>query len=106
MIYSKEIKKDPKGFVIKSTNQRILLNGKLIKIIKYKEYFGQVLVFYKQKGKIYQKYFAKDYFKERVGSNIEMTRFILQYKNILLLRKVKELSRRYLKRYRFYEYLI
>ena len=63
MIYSEKIKKNSKGFVIKSTNQRILINGKLLKLIKYKEYFGKVHIFYKENGKICQLYIPLLYFK-------------------------------------------
>ena len=106
MIYSEITKKDPKGFIIKSTNQRILLFGRLIKIIKYKEYFGQVHIFYKEKNKIYQKYVSKDYFKEKAGSNLELIRYVLELNNMLWVRRLKQISRRYLIRYKYYEYLI
>lgn len=99
MMYSEIIKKDSKGFVVKSTNERILLFGRLIKIIKYKEYFEQVLIFYKLNNKVHQRYVSKDYFKEKAGSNSKMLKFISDYRNILLFRYQKEVSKRYFRRY-------
>lgn len=106
MIYSEKIKKNPKGFIIKSTNQRILINGKLLNLIKYKEYFEKVHIFYKENGKIYQLYIPLFYFKENTGSNIKMLKFALEYKNILLFRDLKKIAKRYFEIYRLYEHLI
>ena len=106
MIYSEKIKKNSKGFVIKSTNQRILTNGKLLKLIKYKEYFGKVHIFYKVNGKIYQRYCPLHYFKENTGSNIRMLKFVLEYRNILLFRDLKKIAKRYFEIYKLYENLI
>ena len=106
MIYSEKIKKNSKGFVIKSTNQRILINGKLLKLIKYKEYFEKVHIFYKENGKICQRYYPLLYFKEFAGSNIRMLKFILEYKNILLFIDLKKIAKRYFEIYKLYEHLI
>ena len=106
MIYSEKIKKNPKGFVIKSTNQRILINGKLLKLIKYKEYFEKVHIFYRENGKICQLYIPLLYFRENTGSNIKMLKIVLEYRNILLLRDLKKIAKRYFEIYKLYEHLI
>ena len=101
MMYLEIIKKDPKGFVIKSPRTHITLNARIYKLIKYKEYFQQVHIFYKENGKVYQRYISKYYFDERSGTPKEIFEFILNYKKILAYRYLRKLGERYLRR--FYE---
>ena len=56
VIYSTETKMDSKQFVVKSNKTHIILNAKIIKLIKYKVFYNQVLIFYKDTNKkIYQR---------------------------------------------------
>lgn len=98
MIYSKETKMDSKGFIIKSFKTHIILNAKFVKIIKYKLYYQQVLIFYKDpmNKKIYQRYITRDYFDNKSGTPRELCLFILGYKKILAYKHLRELSSRYM----------
>lgn len=90
---------DPKGFIIKSFKTHIILNSRFIKIIKYKVFYQQVLIFYKDpvNKKIYQRYVTRNYFDAKSGTPRELCEFIHGYKNILAYRRLREISRRYLR---------
>lgn len=99
MIYSRETKMDPKGFIVKSFKTHIILNARFVKIIKYKVFYQQILIFYKDpvNKKIYQRYVTRNYFDEKSGTPRELCTFIVQYKNILAYRRLREISTRYLR---------
>jgi hypothetical protein len=97
MIYSEVLKMDSKQFVIKSNKTHIILNAKIVKIIKYKIYYNRVLVFYKLNNKIYQRFITMDYFNNKCGTPRFLCTFILHYKPILAYRELRKLSYRYLR---------
>ena len=100
MIYSTETKMDSKQFIVKSDKTHIILKYKIIKIIKYKVYYNQVLIFYKDTNKkIYQRYITRDYFNNKCGTPKFLCTFLLHYKKILAYRELRILSHRYLRRY-------
>ena len=100
MIYSTETKMDSKQFIVKSDKTHIILKCKIIKIIKYKVYYNQVLIFYKDTNKkIYQRYITRDYFNNKCGTPRFLCTFLLDYKKILAYRELRILSHRYLRRY-------
>ena len=99
MIYSTTSKMDSKQFIIKSDKTHIILNAKIIKLIKYKIYYNQVLIFYKDRNKIYQRYITSDYFNNKCGTPRFLCTFLLDYKKILAYRELRILSHRYLRRY-------
>lgn len=100
MIYSTTPKMDSKQFIVKSDKTHIILNAKIIKIIKYKIYYNQVLIFYKDTNKkIYQRYITRDFFNNKCGTPRFLCTFLLHYKKILAYRELRILSHRYLRRY-------
>ena len=100
MIYSTETKMDSKQFIVKSDKTHIILKYKIIKLIKYKIYYNQVLIFYKDTNKkIYQRYITRDYFNNKCGTPVFLCTFLLHYKKILAYRELRMLSYRYLRRY-------
>ena len=100
MIYSKAPKMDSKQFIVKSDKTHIILNAKIIKIIKFKVYYNQVLIFYKDTNKkIYQRYITKDFFNNKCGTPRFLCTFLLDYKKILAYRELRMISFRYLRRY-------
>ena len=99
MIYSETSKMNSKQFIVKSNKTHIILNAKIVKIIKYKIYYNKVLVFYRYKSKIYQKFITRDYFNEKCGTPRYLCNFLLDYKKILAYRELRELSHRYLRIY-------
>ena len=93
VIYSTVPKMDSKQFVVKSNKTHIILNAKIIKLIKYK-------VFYKDTNKkIYQRYITRDYFNNKCGTPRFLCTFLLHYKKILAYTELRMLSYRYLRRY-------
>ena len=100
MIYSTETKMDSKQFIVKSDKTHIILNAKIIKLIKYKVFYNQVLIFYKDiNKKIYQRYITRDFFNNKCGTPRFLCTFLLHYKKILAYRELRILSHRYLRRY-------
>jgi len=101
VIYSEIIKMDSKQFVVKSIKTHIILNAKIFKLIKYKIYYNQVLIFYKDSmnNKIYQRFITRDYFDNKCGTPRFLCTFLLGYKKILAYRETREMSYRYLRRY-------
>lgn len=87
-------KKDPKGFVIQSYNTHLIYNGEIYKIIKYKKFRVNALVFFKRNGKIYQRLSYKFHY----GSVREIFNYTLR-NNILLYREINKTALRYLRRY-------
>lgn len=104
MIYSIDIKKDPKGFIIKSFKSHIFLNGKIYKLIKYKEYLNNVHIFYKRNNKVYQIYISRDFFNNWSAHPSIIFKKILAKSNMLLYRYYKKVAKRYFKRYYPEEY--
>lgn len=98
MIYNEKEKKNSGGWVIESPTTHFLLNGRMIKIIKYKSHFKlsgvkYYHIFYKGfKGKTYQGEF------KIVGTPRELFNITLR-KNILLYKEINETGKRYLRRY-------
>ena len=99
MIYSTTLKMDSKQFIVKSDKTHIILNAKIIKLIKYKVFYNQVLIFYKDRNKIYQRYITKDFFNNKCGTPRFLCTFLLDYKKILAYRELRMISFRYLRRY-------
>lgn len=100
MIYSTTPKMDSKQFIVKSDKTHIILNAKIIKLIKYKVFYNQVLIFYKDTNKkIYQRYITRDFFNNKCGTPRFLCTFLLHYKKILAYRELRILSHRYLRRY-------
>ena len=100
MIYSTTPKMDSKQFIVKSDKTHIILNDKIIKLIKYKVFYNQVLIFYKDTNKkIYQRYITRDYFNNKCGTPRYLCSFLLDYKKILAYTELRMLSYRYLRRY-------
>lgn len=105
MIYNSKIKKDPKGFIVESPYTHIFgfgLNFKLAcRIIKYKEFIGKngpyFLIFYKHRGKIYQKRVYKS--SNYIGTPRYICNVIKDKHDMLVYTKYKNLALRYLKRY-------
>ena len=95
MIYSKDIKKNAKGFIIKSTRTHLLLNGRIIKLIKYKTLEDKTHFFFKKEGNIHQMYIHNAFFEKHSGSPRELLFKILNYKKILLLRRLRNVAERY-----------
>ena len=100
MIYSTTPKMDSKQFIVKSDKTHIILNAKIIKLIKYKVFYNQVLIFYKDiNKKIYQRYITRDFFNNKCGTPRFLCTFLLHYKKILAYRELRILSHRYLRRH-------